>query len=268
MQMKLGFIGDNHLPGVEADAAFAREHGFDGLEYNFWGDFKDLSADTVARMRAIHEKHGVRASMFGLWGWNHLHADRDRRAEAHAMLDRAIGYAKTLQADVFVTGGGQIAGEPIGRSVAEFVKVFPPFLDKIRAAGMRPAFYAVHGDSFFDGIESFERVWEHLPDVAMKFDPANWHEHGDDYLAILRRYGHKIGHLHVKEHLYDTAGKLASQPPAGMGDIAWGKVMAFLYEHNYTGWLSIEPHGHIWSKGPMREKMLLLTKKHLSQFLL
>ena len=60
---------------------------------------------------------------------------------------------------------------------------------------------------------------------------------------------------------------LASQPAAGMGDIAWGKVMAFLYEHGYDGYLSIEPHGPKWSRPPLRETMLLLTQRHIGQFL-
>ena len=34
--MRLGFIALNALDGVETDARFAREHGFDGLEFNFW----------------------------------------------------------------------------------------------------------------------------------------------------------------------------------------------------------------------------------------
>jgi sugar phosphate isomerase/epimerase len=82
----------------------------------------------------------------------------------------------------------------------------------------------------------------------------------------VQRYGHKVGYVHIKEHLYKD-GHLVSQPPAGMGDIEFPKVLAFLYEHNYDGWLSIEPHGPIWSRGVMRERMLLLTKKYLSQFL-
>ena len=86
MQMKLGFIGDNDLPGVERDAAFAKTHGFAGIEYNYWNNFKDLSADTISQMRRIHEKHGVRASMLGLWGWNHLSSDPVPRQTAHAML--------------------------------------------------------------------------------------------------------------------------------------------------------------------------------------
>ncbi len=53
-----------------------------------------------------------------------------------------------------------------------------------------------------------------------------------------------------------------------LGDIAFGKVMAFLYEHDYRGYLSFEPHGALWGTEPLRQKMLLLTKKHLDQFLL
>jgi len=264
--MKLGFIGDNSLAGVEQDAAFAKENGFAGLEYNYWGDFRDLTAETVAQMRAIHRKRGVGVSMLGLWGWNYLSPAPRERAEAQQMLDRAIAFARELEADVISMGAGDIPGEPLGRKVAEFLQVFPPFLERMQAAGLTPVFYAVHGNSFLDSLAAYEAVWEHLPELKMKFDPANWRHHGDDYLEVVRRYGHKVGHVHIKEHLYHN-GQLVSQPAAGMGDIEWGKVLAFLYEHEYAGWLSVEPHGGIWSRGEMRHKMLLLTKKHLDQFL-
>ncbi|MGD0092730.1 MAG: sugar phosphate isomerase/epimerase family protein [Planctomycetota bacterium] len=264
--MKIAFIGDNDLPSVENDSRFAKEHGFTALEYNYWGGFKDLTAETVKQMAAIHKKYGVRACMLGIWGWNHLSPDPKTRAEAHAMLERAIAFAKILRADVLVTGAGDIPGEPAGRKVAEFLEVFPPILQRIQKAGLQAAFYAVHGASFLDSLEAYERVWEHLPELKIKFDPANWRHHGDDYLAVVQRYGHKIGYVHLKEHLYKD-GQLVSQPAAGMGDIEWGKVMAFLYEHNYDGWLSIEPHGPIWSRGAMREKLILLTRKYISQFM-
>jgi sugar phosphate isomerase/epimerase len=123
----------------------------------------------------------------------------------------------------------------------------------------------VHGNMLAD-IEMFERVWEHF-DIKIKYDAANWDHGGLDYLDVVRRYGHKIGYVHIKEHV-NAERKAVSQPAAGMGDIQWGKVFAWLYEHNYRGWLSIEPHGPIWSRGEMREKMLLLTKKYISQFLI
>ena len=181
----------------------------------------------------------------------------------HTRLDRLLQKLAVMH-----VGAGDIPGEPLGRKVAQFIKVMPPFLSKIRKAGMTPAFYAVHGATFLDSIEAFERVWEYVPDLKMKFDPANWDYHGDDYIDVVRRYGHKIGYIHIKEHVNHKGEKAASQPPAGFGDIHWGNIFAFLYEHNYKGYLSIEPHGPIWSKAPYREKMILLSKRYVSQFML
>jgi sugar phosphate isomerase/epimerase len=267
MQMKLGFIGDNDLPGVEADAQFAKEHGFDGLEYNWWGNFKEVTPATIKQMAKIHKKHGTRASMLGIWGWNHLAPEKAVRAEARAMLDRAIEYAQVLGADVLVTGAGDIPGEPVGRKVREFVEVMGPYVKKIQKAGLTPAFYAVHGASFLDSLATFERVLEHLPEVKIKFDPANWDHHGDDYIEVVRRYGNKVGYVHIKDHLRHQGNPAAAQPPAGMGDIAFPKVLAFLYEHDYRGWLSIEPHGSLWGRGELRRKMLLLSQRYITQWL-
>ncbi|MFQ6097888.1 MAG: sugar phosphate isomerase/epimerase family protein [Armatimonadota bacterium] len=265
--MKLGFIGRNDLPGVEADAKFAKDNGFEGLEYNYWGDFEGLENATVEKMRAILDQHEVRAAALGLWGWNHIARDPSERQRAHAMLSRAIEFAEALGAEVLITGGGEIEGATTEENAAEFLKVFPPFLERARNAGLTVAMYAVHGKSFFTSVEAYERVWEQMPDITIKFDPANWQHHGDDYLAILRAHGDKIGYVHIKEHLYMN-GELASQPAAGMGDIQWGKVMAFLYEHGYEGYLSVEPHGPLWSRDSLREKMLLLSKRHIGRFLL
>ncbi|MBN1580655.1 MAG: sugar phosphate isomerase/epimerase [Anaerolineae bacterium] len=264
--MKLGFIAANDLPGIEKDARFAKEHGFVGLEFNYWKDFESLTDDTVAEMRDILDNRGIKAASLGLWGWNHTSLDAQERATSLAHLDRAIRFAKMLGAEILITGGGQIPGASLDENVAAFVDVFPPYLEKANRAGLQVALYAVHGNSFFDCIEAYEKVWEHILGVGFKFDPANIDYHGDDYLAWLRDHGDKVAHVHIKEHLY-MDGKLASQPAAGMGDIQWGKVMAFLYEHNYDGYLVFEPHGPLWSKPSLREKMLLLTQRYIEQFL-
>ena len=116
--MKLGFIGENHLPGVEADAKFAVEHGFEGLEYNYWGDFRDLTLEIVTQMRETLDKHGAKAAALGLWGFNHISPDPAERAEAHEMLDRAISFAERLGAEVLITGGGDIKDAPVEQKVA------------------------------------------------------------------------------------------------------------------------------------------------------
>ncbi len=270
MRSKLSFIGRNDLEGVEADAAFCVEHGFEGLEYNFWGNFRDLTRETVESMRELLEARGVRCAMLGLWGWNHLAADADERAESRAMLDRAIEFAALLEAEVFTTGAGQLGDDASPAENAKaFAEMYAPRLEKIEAAGMKPCLYPLHGNCFIHSMDDYERVWEHFPQIGVKFDPANWANHGDDYVGIVRQYGDRIGYLHVKEHLYHGDDrKPASQPAAGMGDIAWGKIFAFLYEHGYDAPLSIEPHGPLWGHGELRPQMLLLTQRHISQFLL
>lgn len=271
--MKLGFIAANDLPGIAKDARFAAQHGFEGLEFNFWHNTRwshfdeDVDADKVAQMRAVLDEHGVRTASFGLWGSNHISPDPSERQASLDRLDRAIQYAETLGAEVLITGGGKIPDASLDENVAAFVKVFPPYLERAQQAGLTVALYAVHGNSFFESIESYEKVWEHIPDVGIKLDPANIQHHGDEYLPILRDHGDHVYHVHIKEHLY-VDGELASQPAAGMGDIQWGKVMAFLYEYDYQGYLVFEPHGPKWSRPPLREKMLVLTKRYISQFLI
>ena len=264
--MKIGFIGLNELAGVEEDAQFAAEHGFEGIEYDFWKDFEKLTAETVAQMRATLDKHGAHASSLGLWGWNHISTDPAEREQSLAHLSRAIEFAQILGASILITGGGQMPDASPQENADEFVKVFPPFVEQANKAGLKMAMYLVHGNSFFTGLDDFERVWKHIPDIGIKLDPANIMHHGDDYLPILRDAGDRIFHVHIKEHLY-MDGKLVSQPAAGMGDIQWGKVMAFLYEHQYDRSLTIEPHGPIWSQPPLRHTMLLLTQRWMRQFI-
>jgi sugar phosphate isomerase/epimerase len=263
--MQLAFIGSNDLPGLELDAAFAANHGFAGLEFNWWGNFKDVTEEHIRAMRAVLDRHGVGCCSLGLWGWNHTSPDAAERAAAHEMLDRAIAFGEILGAYCLIAGGGQVEGG-IAANAAAFAEVFPPFLDRMARAGMKSAFYAVHGNSFFTTLAAYEAVWETLPQVGIKYDPANWDHAGQDYLEVVHRHGDKVAHVHIKEHL-NLGDELASQPAAGMGDIAFGKVMAFLYEHDYRGYLCFEPHGALWGREPLRQKMLLLTKKHLDQFL-
>lgn len=265
--MQYAFIANNNLDALEQDAQFAATHGFTGLEFNYWANFADLQAETVAQMKAILDRHGVQCSSFGIWGWNHTSPDGAERQTALGHLDRAIEFASTLGASVLVTGGGNIPGGTLDDNIAAYLNIFPPYLQKIWDAGMQVSMYAVHGNSFFDGMAAYERLWEHYPTVGLKFDPANWMHHGDDPLPIVRDHGDKINYMHIKEHVY-MDGQLVSQPAAGMGDVPWGKIFAFLYEHNYNGYLSFEPHGPLWSKPPLRHKMLILSKRYLEQFVL
>jgi sugar phosphate isomerase/epimerase len=262
--MKLGFIAHTHLEGIEEDCRFAVEHGFNGLEFNYWANFKELDADTVRRMRGLLDSYAIECSTLGLWGWNHIAPDREERAEAHRQLGRAIEFAQILGAPTLIAGGGEYS-QDLDENVRVFAEAMRPFIDRASAAGIRTALYGFHGGFLRSGA-AYKRLWQTVDDVGLKFDPANVDHAGEDYVEILRRHAARIWHVHIKEHL-NHGGEVVSEPAAGMGDIHWGKVMAFLYEAGYQGYLTIEPHGRLWSKEPLRRTMLLLTQRHIRQFL-
>ncbi len=264
--MKIGFIADNDLPTIEQDARFCAEHGLAGLEFNHWGSFKDLTPDYVKQMRAILDKYGVECSTLGLWGWNHTALDADERAAALVQLDRLVEFGEMLGAGVVITSAGKQPGRSVDDQVAAFGEVFPPYLERIKAAGMKLAIYAVHGNTFTETPESYVKLWGQFPEVGIKCDPANLCHDGWDYVGFLWQHGDKVTHMHIKEHLY-LGGKLAAQPAAGMGSIEWGKVFCFLHEHSYDGYLTIEPHGEKWSRGELKYKCVTLSARYISQFL-
>jgi sugar phosphate isomerase/epimerase len=266
MAMTIGFLGGKKLAELPDIARFAAEQAVPHLEFDYWGDFKEINDDVIAQMKRILGQHHVNVAAYGLWGFNHMSPDPQERAANHALLERGIEYAKRLGAKVLVTGSGSLPGKGLDENVQEFCRVWPPLLKKIEAAGMRAAFYAVHGATFFNDLQAYEAVWKHLPNVGIKYDPANWHIARRNYLDVVRLHGDKIAHVHIKEHVYDGE-ELVAQPPAGMGDIHWGKVMCFLHEHKYDGCLSIEPHGPLWGRGEMRKKMVVLSNRYISQFL-
>jgi sugar phosphate isomerase/epimerase len=268
MAMKLGFIGGKKPDQLGQAIRLAQEFGYTGLEFDYWREFETWITDAVVQeMKKTLQAVGIEVCAYGLWGYNPLSRDPQERASSLRVMDQAIRGAEALGARTMVFNTGRILGEPLGRNIAEFVEVFDPILARVRSAGMEATFYAVHG-GFLDGLAACERLWEARPDVKLKYDPANWISHGDDYLEVVRRYGHKIGHVHIKELIRDARGTTVSQPPAGMGEVQWGKVLAFLYEHDYDGYLSVEPHMDPWRTGKGLRRNLALSKRHVSQFLL
>lgn len=264
--MKIGFIADNDLPTVEQDARFCAEHGLSGLEFNHWGALSKLEPDYMRQVRAILDKYGVECSTLGLWGHNHTSEDAAEAAAAQGELKLLVEYGKVLGAQVLITSGGNRKGQGAAANVKAFAEVFPPYIADLEAAGMKLSLYAVHGNTFTETLGDYVTLWEQFPNVGIKCDPANLHYAGWDYLGFLWQYGHRITHMHIKEHLF-IGGTLAAQPAAGMGDIEWGKVFCFLHEHDYNGYLTIEPHGPKWSRGALKYKCVTLSARYISQFL-
>lgn len=264
--MKIGFIAENDLARLEADARFCADQGLNGLEFNHWGGFSELTVEYIEAARAVLDKYRIGCSSLGLWGWNHTSTDEAERAAALAQFDRLVDFGGRLGAKVLITGGGNRPGAGLAANVDAFEQYIAPYLPRISAGGHKLALYAVHGNTFTDSPEAYTALWQRFPEVGIKCDPANLHHAGWDYIEFLWRHGGRITHMHIKEHLYH-AGALIAQPAAGMGSIHWGQVFCFLHEHCYQGYLVIEPHGERWTRDDLRYRGVTLSTRYIEQFL-
>ena len=183
-------------------------------------------------------------------------------------LKTAIDYAADMECPIVVTGGSGLDGQPMDEAQDQFVEIFKPIVKEAGEKKVKIALYLGHGNSVLDVPKGTDRLLDALPEVGIKFDPANPTFRGGDWTPFVHKYGDRIFHFHIKDQIL-IGKELIELPPAGMGDIHWGKLMAMLYQHNYQGVMSIEPHGKLWGhQGPLRRECILMSRKHVKQFLI
>ena len=120
--------------------------------------------------------------------------------------------------------------------------------------------------------QSWDIIFSRMEGIGLKYDPSFSLQAGRSYVSEIVKYGKLIKHVHVKDEIifeqttdFNQGLKPHRYVPAGMGNINWGSVMALLYEEGYTGDFAIETHSAYW--GSNMEKDLILSKRHLEQFI-
>jgi sugar phosphate isomerase/epimerase len=258
--MRIGFITDLS----ENDFRFAAEHGFPVVEHNSGPD--DIAV-TKRRDDLVKwsKKYGVGFNMIGLFGRNFISSDAQERARHLADAQALIDLTSDLGAPVFVTGAGEEAGLSLEESCRRAVDNFGQLIERGRARGVRVALYNCHWCNFAYGPEAWQILLAKLPELGLKYDPSHAYYDGRDPLVELRDWGRRLYHFHAKGALR-VDGKRLDDPPVGMDEIPWGRVMALLYYHNYQGDINIEPHSETWL-GELRYAGILISQRHLKQFI-
>lgn len=120
--------------------------------------------------------------------------------------------------------------------------------------------------------QSWDIIFSRIDGIGLKYDPSFSLQAGRSYASEIVKYGKLIKHVHVKDEVvfeqttdFSQGLKPHRYVPAGMGEIKWGTVIALLYEEGYAGDFAIETHSAYW--GSNMEKDLILSKRHLEQFI-
>jgi sugar phosphate isomerase/epimerase len=235
--------------------------GFETFQLSFGrsvGDFAfERLASTVGAVLRGHEPaDGVapRVSCLGVYG-NPLTSP-----ETVADWERLIDAAPQFGCDLVAGFAGRIPGRPVPESLPQFAKVFGPLARRAEDRGVRLAFENCEKRGAWESgdwnIAHAPQAWEAMfaavesPVLGLEWEPCHQLVSLAEPLAQLRRYVHRIWHVHGKDanvrwDVIRTHGIRGGVPyvqhrTPGFGDTDWAALIGILREAGWRGSIDIE----------------------------
>lgn len=261
--MKLGIIGGYD----EKSFRQAKEYGLSFLELcmNIRTDIAALEADTDNILRRIEET-GVTIGSIGRWGGQRILADGSVNPEELDIAKRLIDVCQKLDCPVYVTGCRLEETLTYEQNCEAAIRFFGELCEYGELKGVKIAAYNCRWDNFVCNDRAWTKILGALPALGIKFDPSHAIYAGEDYLSLMKKWGKRFYHIHLKGSLV-IDGQRFDDPPIGMDSTNWGAFMAVLYQQKYEGGLSLEPHSETWF-GEMRDKGIRFSLQYIRPFLL
>lgn len=155
--------------------------------------------------------------------------------EEFSKITRAADLAATFGASRLVIGGG--AQRVTGPRDGDFDRLASG-LDRctdIAAAAGLTATYHPHLGTLVETPEALEKVMA-LSSIRFCPDTAHLAGGGGDPAALIRRYGDRLAHVHLKDWHHATQRFL----PLGEGDLDFADILSAIRETGYDEWLMVE----------------------------
>lgn len=303
--MLLGFASAI-LPELDLEEVlkFAGETGYDCVEIMCWpkgkaerryagvthidvSDFSEKDAEEIHRLCA---KYGVSISALGYYP-NPLVGDQAEGAVYIEHIKKVIDAAARLGIGQMNTFIGRDHTQSVEDNWPRFLEVWKDIIAHAEAKQVRigiencPMIFTNDewpgGKNLGTTPAIWKRMWEDIPSdhFGLNYDPSHMIWQHMDYLSPMRKYAHKLFHIHAKDvridrHLLDEYGIMA--PPnkwhtpklPGMGEIDWGKFFSVLTSAGYDGPVCVEVEDRAY-EGSLEKQKLSLVQSHtyLRQFI-
>ena len=234
-------------------------HGFESFSLTFWQttggiDLKKLAADVKAALG----DSGCVISSLCIYG-NPLESEK-MDCETRKDWGRLVDHAHLFGADIVGGFAGRLRNQPIDKSMAQFKKVFGPLAHRAADKGVRLVFENCEmGGTWNTGDwniaqtpVAWEMMFDAVPDknVGLQWEPCHQMVKLIDPMPQLRKWVHKIFHLHGKDASINwdtirTHGITGPHPFAfhrtpGFGDSNWTDIITELRRANFKGSIDIE----------------------------
>jgi len=258
--MRLGFL----TGGSVEDVKFAKKHGFGCLEVALFGD-SPLYKSCKAFKKAC-EQNGIPVAAVSLFGQRHIGKDKKGVTAGRKYFRAARDLAVKLDAPIFVAGSGRYEDVPEADQREMVIREMKPMIAEVQDKGLKFAFYNCHWENVVCSPEGWARVLPEIPGAGIKFDPSHPVYDGRDWMPEMWKAGKRILHTHAKDTMWIDGQRIADPNP-GLGQMNWGAFFGILYEQELDVDVCIEPHSRVYT-GDRRYAALLLSKRHLEQFLM
>ena len=276
--MKLGLL-TAAFPDLtlEEVADWAGANGFETLEIACWPvgggekrryagvshiDTESLDAEGAAAIRELLTSRGLGISSLAYYP-NHLHPDRNHRAEVNAHLDRVVDAAALLGVDVVGTFVGADPSASLTENLRAFAEVWPGLVDRATGKGVKiaiencPMLFSGDEWPFGTNLARSPHIWREMfnviPDTGfgLNLDPSHLVWQMIDYERVVYDFADRILHVHAKDMEIDRGGLYEHgalsagmnwQVPRlpGLGEVRWDRFCSALYAVGYDRWISIE----------------------------
>ncbi|MFC7339984.1 sugar phosphate isomerase/epimerase family protein [Saccharopolyspora griseoalba] len=268
---------------LERVAAWAADAGYEALEVACWPstggrDFEAAHLPVASfgqreadRTRELFDEHGLGLSALAYYE-NNLHPDPERREEIRTHLKRSIDAAQLLGVPCVGTFIGRDPTRSVADNLAEGERVLPELVDYAGERGIKLiiencVMEGWHPDGYPGNLAYSPELWEWMFSLGfyLNWDPSHLTWIGIDPVETIAPYADRIVHAQAKDveldprerNRYGFFGKVGKGDDPwdmgwwryrvpGRGQVNWPKVVDRLYEHGFTGTLSVEHEDPIW----------------------
>lgn len=204
--------------------------GYQGVEI-FDGNLMDY-ADDPDRLRGLLNDAGL--ELVSVYTGANFIYDEVRPDEMHK-IHAVIRTAAEVGASTLVVGGGaQRPGETPNADFENLGRALDEVDSLAREHGLQ-ACYHPHLGTIVECPDEVERVFAHTT-ISFCPDTAHLAAGGGDPAQLIRRYGDRIRHVHLKDVVLSPLGFT----PLGEGELNFTDILAAIRETGYDGWLMVE----------------------------
>ncbi len=259
-KMKVALIPNDFSMDLEKVFQLCNQHSVQYVELAYmWGkSILDLNEEELKKVESLLNKYDLKTASIQTQIMKVFPPDAKLHKEGKETMhrdfaynknriDRAIILAKRFQAKYIIGYSFFTYLEKVTKKNWNLLlETYAEFLPKLREAGVIMAIEC-EGDTYIQDIDSYLRLFHHFdddPHLQANLDLSNLYSKQNIFdKGEFNRIRPYLSYLHVKDRKWR---KILWNKSAvfGEGSVRWEKVLKWLKESKYTGFLSIEPHVH------------------------